>query len=107
MLDTLLIKEMGEPDELEAFFLQALYWSIGAALLEDGRIKFDAQIKNLAAMSTASDDEKNFAKAGICSNIHLNNIRIFKNEVHFYSNIIIINKNKVKRKQYTSVHALL
>lgn len=39
-------------------------------------------------------------------NIHLNNIRIFKNEVHFYSNIII-NKNKVKRKQYTSVHALL
>lgn len=64
MLDTLLIKEMGEPDELEAFFLQALYWSIGAALLEDGRIKFDAQIKNLAAMSTASDDEKNFAKAG-------------------------------------------
>ena len=64
MLDSLLIKEVAESDELEAFFLQALYWSIGAALLEDGRIKFDAQIKNLAALSTASDDEKNFAKAG-------------------------------------------
>lgn len=83
MLDSLLIKEVAEPDELEAFFLQALYWSIGAALLEDGRIKFDAQVKNLAAMSTASDDEKNFAKAGNCSNIHLYNVHIFKNEVHF------------------------
>jgi dynein heavy chain len=64
MLDALLVEEVTEPDELEAFFLQALYWSIGGSLLEDGRIKFDAQIKTLAALSTASDDEKNFAKAG-------------------------------------------
>lgn len=48
-------------------------------------------------MSIVSDDEKNFVKVGICSNIYLNNIRIFKNEVYFYSNIII-NENKVKRK---------
>lgn len=48
-------------------------------------------------MSIVSDDEKNFVKVGICSNIYLNNIRIFKNGVYFYSNIII-NKNKVKRK---------
>lgn len=48
-------------------------------------------------MSIVSDDEKNFVKVGICSNIYLNNICIFKNEVYFYSNIII-NKNKVKRK---------
>lgn len=48
-------------------------------------------------MSIVSDDEKNFVKVGICSNIYLNNIRIFKNEVYFYSDIII-NKNKVKRK---------
>lgn len=48
-------------------------------------------------MSIVSDDEKNFVKVGICSNIYLNNIRIFKNEVYFYSNIII-NKNKVKSK---------
>lgn len=48
-------------------------------------------------MSIVSDDEKNFVKVGICSNMYLNNIRIFKNEVYFYSNIII-NKNKVKRK---------
>lgn len=40
-------------------------------------------------MSIVSDDEKNFVKVGICSNIYLNNIRIFKNEVYFYSNIII------------------
>jgi dynein heavy chain len=44
------------PTLLECFFLQALTWSLGAALLEDGRIKFDSLVKNLSGMSQ-SDEE--------------------------------------------------
>lgn len=66
MLDSLLVKELGEADELEALFIQALTWSIGAGLLEDGRIKFDAQLKALAAMQNVNDDDKNLAGLGRC-----------------------------------------
>ena len=64
MLDSLLEKELQEADELEAVFLQALYWSIGAGLLEDGRIKFDQQVKGLAAMQNVNDDDKTRAGLG-------------------------------------------
>ncbi|XP_021370512.1 dynein heavy chain 10, axonemal-like isoform X1 [Mizuhopecten yessoensis] len=64
MLDALLVKENLESDELEAYFLQALYWSIGAALLEDGRIKFDAQVKNLASLTQVVDEGKTQAGLG-------------------------------------------
>ena len=64
MLDALLVKELGEPDELEAVFIQALYWSIGAGLLEDGRVKFDQQVKGLAAMQNVTDDDKTRAGLG-------------------------------------------
>ncbi|XP_077995609.1 dynein axonemal heavy chain 10-like isoform X2 [Glandiceps talaboti] len=64
MLDSLLTRDMGEPDELECFFLQALYWSVGAGLLEDGRIKFDGFVKYLASMSAKQDDEKDLAGPG-------------------------------------------
>jgi len=64
MLDALLIKENLESDEIEAFFIQALTWSIGAGLLEDGRIKFDAQVKNLASLTNVSDEDKVFAGPG-------------------------------------------
>ena len=40
------------PDELEAYFLQALYWSIGACLLEDGRVKFDQMCKRLSNLTS-------------------------------------------------------
>ena len=56
MLNALLIKEIGEPDELEAFFLQALYWSVGGALLEDGRAKFDTYTKYLASANLLQDE---------------------------------------------------
>ena len=56
MLNALLVKEIGEPDELEAFFLQALYWSIGGALLEDGRAKFDTYTKYLASANLLQDE---------------------------------------------------
>ena len=51
MLTALLEKEVVNADIMQAYFLQALYWSLGAGLLEDGRIKFDRYIKYLAAMS--------------------------------------------------------
>ena len=50
MLDSLLVREITDYDVMECFFLQALYWSLGAGLLEDGRVKFDAQVKYLASM---------------------------------------------------------
>jgi len=64
MLDSLLMKELQDADELEAIFIQCLTWSIGAGLLEDGRIKFDAQLKTLAAMSNVTDDDKTLAGLG-------------------------------------------
>jgi len=35
---------------VQACFLQALTWSVGAALLEDGRVKLDQYIKYISAM---------------------------------------------------------
>ena len=56
LLDSLLIKEIGESDVLECYFLEALYWSLGAALLEDGRVKFDTYMKTLASMPTNTEE---------------------------------------------------
>lgn len=51
MLTSLLAdKEIFNPEILEAYFIQALTWSLGASLLEDGRIKFDQYLKYLAAL---------------------------------------------------------
>lgn len=44
------------PTLLECFFLQALTWSLGAALLEDGRVKFDSLVKRLSGMTQNVDD---------------------------------------------------
>ena len=62
MLTCLLTKEVPEPMELEAFFLQALIWSVGAGLLEDGRIKFDGYVKYLASLTQVQEDK--YASAG-------------------------------------------
>jgi len=58
MLDSLLVKEYTSSDVIEALFLQALYWSLGAGLLEDGRVKFDNYVKYLASMPTNDGDAK-------------------------------------------------
>ncbi|XP_066466098.1 dynein axonemal heavy chain 10 [Tiliqua scincoides] len=63
MLDSLLDQEVDDPDVLECFFLEALYSSLGACLLEDGRAKFDDFIKRLSSMSTVND-ELTLAKPG-------------------------------------------
>lgn len=36
---------------LECYFLAALYWSLGASLIEDSRSKFDTYVKRLAALT--------------------------------------------------------
>ncbi|VFV23646.1 dynein heavy chain axonemal [Lynx pardinus] len=63
MLDALLEGEIEEPDLLECYFLEALYCSLGAALLEDGRIKFDECIKRLASLPSV-DAEGEWASPG-------------------------------------------
>uniref|UniRef100_A0A2K5DJP1 Dynein axonemal heavy chain 10 n=1 Tax=Aotus nancymaae TaxID=37293 RepID=A0A2K5DJP1_AOTNA len=56
MLDALLEGEIEDPDLLECYFLEALYCSLGASLLEDGRVKFDECIKRLASLTTVETD---------------------------------------------------
>ncbi|XP_028911199.1 dynein heavy chain 10, axonemal isoform X3 [Ornithorhynchus anatinus] len=56
MLDAFLDMEVEDSDVLEAYFLEAMYCSLGGTLLEEGRIKFDEFIKTIASMPTAYDD---------------------------------------------------
>ncbi|XP_021113286.1 dynein heavy chain 10, axonemal isoform X3 [Heterocephalus glaber] len=63
MLDALLEGEIEDPDLLECYFLEALYFSLGASLLENGRIKFDECVKRLSSLSTV-DTEGVWAKPG-------------------------------------------
>ena len=36
---------------IECYFLMALYWSLGATLIEESRVKFDSFVKRLASMT--------------------------------------------------------
>ena len=69
MLDTLLTEDcdLSNPEVMEAFFIQALYWSLGAGLLEDGRVKFDNYIKYVASM-TMKDTDSEPAGPGVYCN---------------------------------------
>ncbi|XP_027593384.2 dynein heavy chain 10, axonemal isoform X1 [Pipra filicauda] len=62
MLEVLVVQSEN-PDVLECFFLEALYCSLGATLLDAGRIKFDENVKRISCMSTVKDDNT-LAKAG-------------------------------------------
>ncbi|XP_073442216.1 dynein axonemal heavy chain 10 [Dendrobates tinctorius] len=57
MLDALIEKEVEDVDILECYFIEALYCSLGATLLENGRNKFDEYMKHLASMSTSYDEQ--------------------------------------------------
>lgn len=46
------------------YFLQALYWSLGAGLTEPARITFDAQVKYLASMTSVDEGDEGVAKVG-------------------------------------------
>ena len=51
MLNSLLSKEQAEFEHLHSIFLQCLYWSVGAALLEDGKVKFDKHIRYICGLN--------------------------------------------------------
>uniref|UniRef100_A0A8C9FH70 Dynein axonemal heavy chain 10 n=1 Tax=Pavo cristatus TaxID=9049 RepID=A0A8C9FH70_PAVCR len=63
MLEALLVAQPDDPDVLECFFLEALYFSLGASLLDAGRVKFDKYVKHISCMSTVHD-ENILAKPG-------------------------------------------
>ncbi|XP_038229191.1 dynein axonemal heavy chain 10 [Dermochelys coriacea] len=56
MLEAVVVLEPDDPDVLECYFLEALYSSLGATLLDTGRIKFDESIKRISSMSMVQDD---------------------------------------------------
>ncbi|KAM8866758.1 dynein axonemal heavy chain 10 isoform 2-T2 [Synchiropus picturatus] len=51
-LDALLGTGSYGADVLECFFLEALYCSLGAALLDDSRVKFDVLVKDVSCLKT-------------------------------------------------------
>lgn len=56
LLDTLLTKDYsGTPSNLENYFLFALYWSLGAGLTEESRVRFDAFVKRTACFMEAAE----------------------------------------------------
>ncbi|KAK3792441.1 hypothetical protein RRG08_045982, partial [Elysia crispata] len=61
-LTMMLTATMGDeelmPSDVEALMLQALVWSIGATLVEDSRLQFDAYLKYLASMNIIMDEKK-------------------------------------------------
>lgn len=63
MLDALLEPIEHSSEELESFFIEALYCSLGASLLDSGRERFDDFIKRLACL-TSVHDEKTLAGPG-------------------------------------------
>lgn len=58
MLDALLENENSSAEVLECYFLEALYCSLGATLLETDRSKFDEFIKRLSGLTTVQDEKK-------------------------------------------------
>uniref|UniRef100_A0A8C1QBG0 Dynein heavy chain 10, axonemal-like n=1 Tax=Cyprinus carpio TaxID=7962 RepID=A0A8C1QBG0_CYPCA len=57
MLESLLENEDFISEELECYFLEALYCSLGASLLDKGRQKFDEFIKKLSSLNTVHDEK--------------------------------------------------
>lgn len=61
MLDALLPEEVSSSlgigsTTLECYFLTSLYWSLGAPLIEESRIKFDNYVKKLANLTEVSGE---------------------------------------------------
>ncbi|KAL1274160.1 hypothetical protein QQF64_026974 [Cirrhinus molitorella] len=57
MLESLLENEDFISEELECYFLEALYCSLGASLLDKGRQKFDEFIKKLSSLNSVHDEK--------------------------------------------------
>lgn len=57
MLEAVLEHTEFSSEELESFFIEALYCSLGASLLDGGRKKFDDLVKRLSCLSSVHDEE--------------------------------------------------
>ncbi|XP_019715984.1 dynein heavy chain 10, axonemal-like [Hippocampus comes] len=57
-LDALLENENQSADVLECYFLEALYCSLGATLVDNGREKFDDLTKRISSLTTVCDEKK-------------------------------------------------
>lgn len=57
-LDALLENENQSAEVLECYFLEALYCSLGATLVDDGREKFDDLTKRTSCLTTMCDEKK-------------------------------------------------
>lgn len=58
ILDAQLENENSSVEVLECYFLEALYSSLGATLLESDRAKFDEFIKRLSGLTTVFDEKE-------------------------------------------------
>lgn len=57
-LDAQLENESSSAEILECYFLEALYSSLGATLLESDRAKFDEFVKRLSGLTTVLDEKE-------------------------------------------------
>jgi len=69
MLESLLQPYENTSDALDdntyiCYFLQALYWSLGAGLTEQARVIFDTQVKYLASINIVDEGPNGTAKVG-------------------------------------------
>jgi len=53
--------------DMEMYFLVAIYWSLGAGLLEDSRETFDAYVRELSGLTQVMDNNGVIAKVGMKS----------------------------------------
>lgn len=58
ILDAQLEDEYSSAEVLECYFLEALYSSLGATLLESDRAKFDEFMKRLSGLTTVLDEKE-------------------------------------------------
>lgn len=58
MLEALLATEILNPEIIEACFLMAVYWSMGASLIEESRVRFDEFVKGISNLPSTSEDNQ-------------------------------------------------
>ncbi|XP_024136867.1 dynein heavy chain 10, axonemal isoform X4 [Oryzias melastigma] len=69
MLDALLESTNSSADVLECYFLEALYCSLGATLVESARLKFDQLVKSISGLATVNDEKTNAGPGEIPENL--------------------------------------
>ena len=56
MLTAILVGDIKVGNQLEALFVMSCCWSLGAALVEESRVKFDAYVKYLSSLPQPADE---------------------------------------------------